>query len=266
MTIARRPIAERVISSITALSTAAPGVWSADAASDVITCSVAHGLVVNTPIAFGAGTGALPAGLAAEPEYYWVVAVPTTTTLTVSLTYGGTAVNITDAGTAGWVVRVLPGWVKAGLPVGTFSLRALGSVDVLYGLAGAKRNVAGQYPNVEFAPNTAKVYPSIASILGKPGEYRFFSTSLMFDKKYNRFAVRIHMEMLGSSAAVGRFSYHAVGATDAAFTTSLAYLNSTIGFYIDLSGGADITSVSLSDGYGGYALSGATVQVIAAAR
>jgi len=96
--VARRPIAERVIKSVTVLSTNHAATWTADAATDTLTSSAEHGLTVNTPVAFGAGTGALPAGLAAEPEYYWVVAVPTTSTLQVSLTFGGAAIGRTTAG------------------------------------------------------------------------------------------------------------------------------------------------------------------------
>lgn len=65
------------------------------AASDVIT-AVAHGLS-NGLIVTVTSTGALPAGLTAATNYYVVQA--TTDTFKVSLTLGGAAVDITDAGT-----------------------------------------------------------------------------------------------------------------------------------------------------------------------
>ena len=81
------------------------GTWTADSATDVLSCSADHGLAVNDPVSFGAGTGALPTGLSAEPEFYYVVSTPTSKTLTVSLTKSGSTVDITADGTAGWTVR-----------------------------------------------------------------------------------------------------------------------------------------------------------------
>lgn len=68
--------------------------FTATAATDLIT-STAHGLVNNRRIHLFT-TGTLPAGLLTDTSYY-VVNV-TTDTFQVSLTPGGTAVDITDTG------------------------------------------------------------------------------------------------------------------------------------------------------------------------
>ncbi|MFZ5852241.1 MAG: hypothetical protein ACOYY2_12735 [Actinomycetota bacterium] len=68
---------------------------SADAPSNVITTSAAHGFAVGDPVVF---RGSVPAGLSTTTLYY-VASVPSATTLTVSTTRGGAAVDITATGT-----------------------------------------------------------------------------------------------------------------------------------------------------------------------
>jgi len=77
--------------------------WTAVASTDVLDSSTAHGLTVNDPVKFSTGTGALPAGLDVSMTYY-VKTVPTTSSITVSDTVGGTVIDITSTGTAGWKV------------------------------------------------------------------------------------------------------------------------------------------------------------------
>lgn len=72
------------------------GDFTADAGTDVIT-SAAHGRADNSTIEFTNSGGALPAGLSAGTTYYVINAA--TDTFKVSLTLGGAAVDITDAGT-----------------------------------------------------------------------------------------------------------------------------------------------------------------------
>ena len=70
------------------------------ASTDTLTTATAHMLLVGDRVRVVAGTGALPTGLAAATDY-WVHSVPTTLTLRLSATRGGTVVDITaDGGTA----------------------------------------------------------------------------------------------------------------------------------------------------------------------
>ncbi len=73
------------------------GTFTAVAATDVITVSAPHGLNIGDRVRVSSAT-TLPAGLAAATNYF-VLTVPSTTTLTLSATSGGAVVNITDTGT-----------------------------------------------------------------------------------------------------------------------------------------------------------------------
>lgn len=69
---------------------------TADAGTDFLT-AVSHGLEDNDPILFDTTIADLPAGLSANTIYY--VRDKTTNTFKVALTAGGSAIDITDAGT-----------------------------------------------------------------------------------------------------------------------------------------------------------------------
>lgn len=73
------------------------GTFTVVAATNVITVSAAHGLAIGDRVRVSSAT-TLPAGMAANTDYY-VLTVPSTTTLTVSDTFGGTVLDITDTGT-----------------------------------------------------------------------------------------------------------------------------------------------------------------------
>lgn len=72
------------------------GTFTVDASTNVITTSGAHGLSVGHRVRFRSAT-ALPGGLSLD-TYYYVLTVPSSTTLTVSATSGGAVVDITDTG------------------------------------------------------------------------------------------------------------------------------------------------------------------------
>lgn len=78
-------------------STAATQTFTANTTTDRLTTSTAHGLSVNDIVRLTT-TGTLPAPLAASTDYV-VVAVPTSTTLQLATTVGGTVINITTTGT-----------------------------------------------------------------------------------------------------------------------------------------------------------------------
>jgi len=71
--------------------------FTVNTTTDVFTTATAHGLAVGDVVRVST-TGTLPAPLVAGTDYT-VVTVPSTTTLKLSSTAGGTALNITTAGT-----------------------------------------------------------------------------------------------------------------------------------------------------------------------
>jgi hypothetical protein len=71
--------------------------FTAVAATEVCTTATAHGLSIGDRVRVSSTT-TLPAGLSAATDYY-VLTVPSTTTLTVSASDGGSVINITDTGT-----------------------------------------------------------------------------------------------------------------------------------------------------------------------
>lgn len=83
------------------------GTFTANTSTEVLTVSAAHGLAVGDRVRVSSTT-TLPAGLAAATDYY-VLTVPSTTTLTVSATIGGSAVNITDTGTGTHTIQKYEG-------------------------------------------------------------------------------------------------------------------------------------------------------------
>lgn len=69
--------------------------WTIDATTDVFTSGTAHTLAVGDRVTFGTIT--TTTGVTAGVTYY-VIAVPTATTMQVSATSGGTALNMTGNG------------------------------------------------------------------------------------------------------------------------------------------------------------------------
>lgn len=110
---------------------------TAEADDNVITTASAHGLIVGDPVSFTSLAGG--AGLADDGTVYYVASVPSTTTLTVSATDGGSAVDITTDYTGGSIgtAENLTGVffepeaisVLAGIPedMDTFAVEVLGA-------------------------------------------------------------------------------------------------------------------------------------------
>lgn len=91
-----------------ALSKVALASPSADATTDIITTSVAHGLAVGNPVTVAlsvAGEGSLPEPLEVDTVYY-VASGVSTLTLSLTETEGGygTVIDLTTAGTGQWRV------------------------------------------------------------------------------------------------------------------------------------------------------------------
>ena len=100
------------------------------ATTDIITTSAAHGLLVNDRVIFSA-LGGSGVGLATA-TYYYVQSVPSTTTLKVSATRGGAAVDVTTAYTGSTMNKAdnITGFfgtreaiaIKTGLPMDSIEL------------------------------------------------------------------------------------------------------------------------------------------------
>lgn len=248
------PSGSEVLSSVTVLSTDHPASWSADAATDVLTSSVAHGITVNTPIAFGAGTGALPAGLSPEPEFYRVVAVPSTTTLQVSLTIGGAAVDITGAGTAGWVVKQLPSASSATLlKTGLIDIDVAEDVDVFFFTQPVGKASLNWYPRISCASSiTQEFYTSW--VTGGYGIPSCGTLSANHTKKYSQSLTVVRLRKMSDGVAAVSLAHHGV-TSDAVTRESPSAVGSTGGGILTYSSALPF---SLYDGYSGYFESGAT--------
>lgn len=86
-----------------------PTIFTADAGTDTLTMTAGyHELANNDVLTLSNSGGALPAGLSAGTVYHVINAVAGTGAFQVSLTEGGSAVNITDAGT-GTHTAIIPG-------------------------------------------------------------------------------------------------------------------------------------------------------------
>jgi hypothetical protein len=80
---------------------------SMTAATPGVATKTAHGLVVNTPIKFTAGSGTLPTGVVDGTTYY-VKTVATADTFTISATAGGTAITTTGSPSGTYTVTTVP--------------------------------------------------------------------------------------------------------------------------------------------------------------
>lgn len=100
----------------------AQGNFTVNTGTDVITTGSDHGRVVGDVVTF-TSTGTLPSGLSAGTDYY-VVEAAASNTMKVSTTPGGTAVDITTAGS------------------GTHSWRGYGQIAPTYEYGGGTSNVA----------------------------------------------------------------------------------------------------------------------------
>lgn len=92
---------------------------SADAGTDVITASAAHGMVVGYTLMWDVGGAGTPPSPLAEGVEYYIQSVPALNQFKLSATPGGAAINLTDAGTGnppftawGWELQASSGRIK----------------------------------------------------------------------------------------------------------------------------------------------------------
>lgn len=91
--------------------TAGGTISSVNTATDTITTSAAHNLLVDAKINFTNTGGALPGGLSAGTNY-WVLTVPTGTTFTLSTSSGGPTKDLTSGGSG--TSQVHSAWFTTG--------------------------------------------------------------------------------------------------------------------------------------------------------
>jgi len=242
-----------VVSDTTYNATYIAGTWTADESTDVLTCSGLHGLVANRVVGFSALTGVLPTGISAEPEFYFVTSVPTTSTLTISLTRGGATLNITANGTTGWGIRrmdVIPS--NTPLDFATYS-----EFDIYsdMGLCGAT-STANAYPLLSIIPNTTRITMNSASIYGATNEATM--TGSLSSKKYVKAPIFINIRKMATNLyfitcnVTGLYSDNIDMTSSTAMTSYLSGIITT----------ADVTAILFASGYSTAVKNGTRVVVI----
>lgn len=149
---------------------------TAEADDDLITTASAHGLLVGDRVNFPTLTGGT--GLTASSVYYYVQSVPSTTTLKVSATRGGAAVNITADATAGTIIRAdnISGFFgtreaiafKAGLPSDSIDVAAAFGIPVPANSRVVTDPDSGlsMLAYMWFEPNTMDAYVTLTALFG----------------------------------------------------------------------------------------------------
>jgi hypothetical protein len=96
---------ELKLKTATAAGTTVGGTVSANSSTNVLTTTSPHTLFTGAKVQFTQGT-TLPTGIVAATNYF-VVAVPTDSTFTISATSGGAVLDITADGTADNTVAIM---------------------------------------------------------------------------------------------------------------------------------------------------------------
>jgi len=228
------------------------GTWTADNTTDTLICSVDHGLVAGNPVSFGAGTGALPAGIAAEPDFYYVESAPTTKTIKIKATYNGAALNITDDGTTGWQIRFA--YVSA--PGQSLDFSLYSEVDIYSNFEFIPLGSTGTgYPFIRIAPNTTRILLNHANAYANAYEVGLLPTTT---KKYVKLPTHINIRKIAT--ALYHIQIHVAGlySDNLNMSTPTAYT----GYYSGTVSVADITAVTLVEAYTSRVKNGARYVVV----
>ena len=191
--------------------------YTANAGTDTLTCTVAHGRSNGDRVRVKAhANGAIPGGLSATVEYYVISA--SGASLQLSLTAGGAAVNLTDAGTldqilitnrAGLIVADLLTDGATSEPLGTSNIDLGAVIDTVIFDAGTSVSEAiaaladdSNYVwwiDVErelyFKPRTFATAPF--SINNTSGNYRNLRVRTTREDKCNSALVNVEIEQIG---------------------------------------------------------------------
>ena len=230
------------------------GAWTADIGTNALNCSVAHGLVVGDSVSFVDDTGTLPTGIVAEPEFYYVVAVPTTTSIQISLTRDGTAVTISEVGASGWKIR--PASV-------TFSGVTLDFTKY--------REIDIYSPNLEFVPiaSTGNSYlqvslfpPKARILLDDKNVYGRISNALLYSvityKKYVKLPLHINIIKIGPSLYKIRIDARGLQSSNYDMSSPTTVTRDFGGIVT----GSEITSLSFYESYSSRVKNGTRVVVV----
>jgi hypothetical protein len=191
--------------------------YTANAGTDTLTCTVSHGLSNGNRVRVKAhANGAIPGGLSATVEYYVISA--SGAALQLSLTAGGAAVNLTDAGTldqilitnrAGLIVADLLTDAATSEPLGTSNIDLGAVVDTVIFTASdpvwtkitelAEASGFNAWIDVErelyFKPRTFSTAPF--SINNTSGNYRNIRVRTTREDKCNSALVNVDIEQIG---------------------------------------------------------------------
>lgn len=191
--------------------------YTADASTDTLTCTVAHSLSNGDRVRVKAhANGAIPGGLSATTEYYVISA--SGAALQLSLTNGGAAVNLTDAGSkeqilitnrAGLIVSALLTDAATSEPLGTSNIDLGAVIDTVIFDAGTSVSEAiaaladaSNYVwwidaerELYFKPRTFSTAPF--SINNTSGNYRNIRVRTTREDKCNSALVNVDIEQIG---------------------------------------------------------------------
>lgn len=191
--------------------------YTANAGTDTLTCTVAHGLSNGDKVRVKShANGAIPGGLSATVEYYVIAA--SGAALQLSLTAGGAAVNFTDAGTLDQIlITNRAGLIVAGLlvdaatsePLGTSNIDLGAVIDTVIFDAGTSVSEAiaaladasnyvwwiDEERELYFKPRTFATAPF--SINNTSGNYRNIRVRTTREDKCNSALVNVDIEQIG---------------------------------------------------------------------
>ena len=191
--------------------------YTANAGTDTLTCTVAHSLSNGNRVRVKAhANGAIPGGLSATVEYYVISA--SGAALQLSLTAGGAAINLTDAGTleqilvtnrAGLIVAALLADGATSEPLGTSNIDLGAVIDTVIFDAGTSVSEAiaaladaSNYVwwidaerELFFKPRTFSTAPF--SIGDATGNYRNIRVRTTREDKCNSALVNVDIEQIG---------------------------------------------------------------------
>ncbi len=217
------------------------GTWTADADTDTLTCSVAHGLAADAPVSFLPQTGVLPGGISSEAWFYYVESVPTPQTLKIKLTRTGTAVNITSNGTAGWGIRP----ARASTLSIPLNFILYDEVDIYSNLEFVPNASAGNaYLALYLTPSaTIKITLNDANVYGAADSALLYTS--VTSKKYVKLSCKVNIRKLYSQRYHIQIDIAGQTSDNADMSAPTPYGRIFTGFI----SGADLTTIRITEAY-----------------
>ena len=217
-----------VLCDITLAQPSLAGAWTADESTDTLTCSEVHGLAVTDILVFNAGTGALPTGILAEPEAYYIESIPTTTTVKLKSAWNGSLLDITANGTIGWTVYKCAANISSGtiaLDVGyDYNVKMFGGMTI-----AAASNGTLSYPTIVLNPTTGR--KTLGNTTTLPNNvYGYFPSQLSLSKKYEEILVDITIRIISSTYAIASGSITVFASTTSDLTGEPSALSTEVNF------------------------------------